>query len=539
MTKPSLALLLLLWACNPVTSHGFMTSSADIQRAARQSQHLTTAKAAPTATSLVPNQLVHISVNAGGDMQSVTELLFMDADEREEDASNPKQLLDFLDASALSSPTLALHELLDRMAQGLKSAKSKTEQFLSLVAQMSNARLVGIASGILVIVLFLAFAYFRCSEEKGESPVPEAKVVSAVVPSEVCGAPNVHSIRAHLDWYLLAIACLALCDLLLNILMGVKLWGVWGIEWGWACVAALLFMTIDVVMKNCFFLPLRRCLLHRSGFTPSEVQEIDGPRWHLDDHWLENLIADPLRKHWTQVIDAACRKGGHLWVGLSNYVVLVPLVIGADRATEAAIGGSFIVFVTLSLRCAAIWRFRGEKDLWRWRHLTFLFGAGDRIRDGRLGHLNILISSMASSWGRLACLAIVHLGLPSEKKNKDLWHLSIMLVSLPVVVGDALGELIGTPFGLHTFQVRGLGEINMKSIEGCIAVLVGSLVPCLLVVSFNKDLQLQASTKIGLPCVLALLTTATETLSFRGTDNFFIPVVNSAAVVAWWAILES
>jgi len=362
---------------------------------------------------------------------------------------------------------------------------------------------------------------------------------SAVVPGEVCGAPNVHSIRAHLNWYLLVIACLALSDFLLNILMGVKQWSASGIEWGWACFAALAFITINVVMKNCLFLSLRRCLLHWSCFTPSEVQEINGPRWHLDDHWLENLLADPLRKRWAQVIDATCRKGGHLWIGLSNYVMLVPLVIGADRTTEAAIGGSFVVFVMVSLRCAAIWRFRGGNDLWRWCHLTFLFGASDRIRDGRLAHLNTLIASISSSWGRLACLAIGHLGLPPEKKHKDLWRLITMLAFLPLVVGDTLGELIGTPFGRHTFQVRGLGEINKKSIEGCVAVLVGSLVPCLLVAYFNKDLQLQAVTKIGLPCVLALLTTATETLSFRSTDNLFIPVVNSVAIVAWWAILES
>ena len=55
------------------------------------------------------------------------------------------------------------------------------------------------------------------------------------------------------------------------------------------------------------------------------------------------------------------------------------------------------------------------------------------------------------------------------------------VVLLPLTFGDALGEVIGTPFGRHRFKVRGLGEINQKSLEGCVAVFLGSLVPLLII----------------------------------------------------------
>ena len=108
---------------------------------------------------------------------------------------------------------------------------------------------------------------------------------------------------------------------------------------------------------------------------------------------------------------------------------------------------------------------------------------------------------------------------------------------LPLTYGDAMGEIIGTPFGgryFWKFKVRGFGEINQKSIEGCIAVFLGALIPGFIAVG-TSGVAVASATWV-LPVALAALTTLTETFSFRSTDNFVIPVCNAAFVVCWWQL---
>ena len=40
----------------------------------------------------------------------------------------------------------------------------------------------------------------------------------------------------------------------------------------------------------------------------------------------------------------------------------------------------------------------------------------------------------------------------------------------------------------------------------------------------------------GLVAVIAALTTLTETIAFRSTDNFVIPACNAVLVVIWWHV---
>ena len=98
------------------------------------------------------------------------------------------------------------------------------------------------------------------------------------------------------------------------------------------------------------------------------------------------------------------------------------------------------------------------------------------------------------------------------------------MTSFGLLFGDAFGEIIGAPFGKHTFSVKGLGEINKKSIEGCIAVFITTLIPSWILIYVKSDWKneywLYWTVVIG-----SVLCVLTETFSFRSTDNFTIPVV--------------
>merc|ERR1719353_2754684 len=93
-------------------------------------------------------------------------------------------------------------------------------------------------------------------------------------------------------------------------------------------------------------------------------------------------------------------------------------------------------------------------------------------------------------WGVLFAFLIATGGMPHSDAVPGLWSLITQLVMLPLSYGDAMGEIIGTPFGgrwFWKFKVRGFGEINQKSIEGCIAVFLGALVPCLIAVGTSAE----------------------------------------------------
>ena len=166
-------------------------------------------------------------------------------------------------------------------------------------------------------------------------------------------------------------------------------------------------------------------------------------------------------------------------------------------------------------------------ESWFARHISAL----SRIRDGTYGQINLCTAVPVSAVGTVVVLFIVVYGIVPHVEDPSLQILIVNLVYAPLIVGDAMGELIGGPFGgtfFPTFRVRGFGEINRKSIEGCIAVFCGSLVGCIATCYLYGASTLSW---ILLSLALALITTLVETAAFRSTDNFFIPVVNTGVVL--------
>ena len=311
-----------------------------------------------------------------------------------------------------------------------------------------------------------------------------------------------------------------------------------GTEWRKVCLAFLYFMIVNI-MRMAVFTHLRRYFLRRSGlFTEKEVSDIDGPRLHLGSTWLTDMLADPRRERVARRVDITCRKGGHLWNLTFVYGLILPVLIGGKHTTAAALGGALLHSIIVLASCFALWQFRRDEHTGHWRAWSYLFGAADRIRDGRYAQLNYFVAGQSGSMGRLVFLIITHAALPPEDERPALWMLFTSLSFLPLTLGDALGEIVGTPCGRHSFPVYGIGEINKKSVEGCIAVFLGSLVPCLCATFLYNGAdegELSAWTKIGLPVCVAVATLVTETWSPRSTDNFAIPVCNALACTVWRA----
>jgi dolichol kinase len=101
------------------------------------------------------------------------------------------------------------------------------------------------------------------------------------------------------------------------------------------------------------------------------------------------------------------------------------------------------------------------------------------------------------------------------------------------MVTDASSEIGGALFGKQTLRVRGIGDVNRKSIGGTVTGFVAALVFCLSIV---LGLRLPAPW-IGLALVLAVSNTLLELFSPRGTDDFTMATANAAICWAFGALV--
>ena len=115
----------------------------------------------------------------------------------------------------------------------------------------------------------------------------------------------------------------------------------------------------------------------------------------------------------------------------------------------------------------------------------------------------------------------------------------VFLMFLPVAFGDAMGEIIGSFYGKRKFAVKCFGEVNKKSLEGCAAVFIFSLGATILSTFVVWPDELTMQWEMLPPICVATLSTLTETIAFRSTDNFLIPVCNAILVISMYAKVRS
>ena len=313
--------------------------------------------------------------------------------------------------------------------------------------------------------------------------------------------------------------------------------GLIDVDWGQVGFGTTVLVTVEIT-RRALAAWLRTWFMRSYvGLTPEQTTAIEGPRRNLPTEWLNDLLASPKTKRRIKICDVVFRKGGHVFT--LTFMLFFTGIFGDHGAVVFSLSTGALILIVL--QAAVIWY--GPRDGGGiWRLYFLLFGASDRIRDGRFGMRNAIGGSVSMLWGVSFSYIITLLAIgdaASEEGEEGsvpgLFPLMTGLVLLPITYGDAMGEIIGTPFGgrwFWKFNVRGFGEINQKSIEGCIAVFFGSLIPCLIVVGTTAEAVTPATW--ALPFLLASLTTATETFSFRSTDNFVIPVCNAVFVVLWW-----
>jgi dolichol kinase len=213
-----------------------------------------------------------------------------------------------------------------------------------------------------------------------------------------------------------------------------------------------------------------------------------------------------------RIVDGLSRKLLHISSGIWQLLFINLVVRDTTLSLKISLLNSLLLILlsTISYSSNKIFHLAG-----------IMYGATSRIRDGIDGRKNSFIARLCFIH-LLPIFLIEYIAKQNVGDDENLIFFSFFIF-LPLTVGDALGEIIGTIWGKQKIQVWGIGEINRKSVLGTVSVFLGSLVALLLIV-ISKKLSFEWWL---LAFVVSATTTIIELFAPRSTDNFFIPVVNA------------
>jgi hypothetical protein len=151
------------------------------------------------------------------------------------------------------------------------------------------------------------------------------------------------------------------------------------------------------------------------------------------------------------------------------------------------------------------------------------YGPQSRVMDGVLARANCLL--ITTLW-TLFKFVMVPIGTQLARVySRSEFAVVFALIWGSYIVTDALAEVGGSLFGRQRIRVRGIGDVNRKSVAGVVTGFAGALIFCLLMV---RGLP---APWIGLAVVIAISNTVFELFSPRGTDDFTMATAN--ALICW------
>jgi len=218
-----------------------------------------------------------------------------------------------------------------------------------------------------------------------------------------------------------------------------------------------------------------------------------------------------------KVMDAIYRRAGHIIVNFWRIYYYVFLIHEQKLRLQVAILQLPIIF---TIKKCTEFHWTGN----------FVY-QGCRIRDGQYGRFNQVVVNFWAYCARIIMMTLLVERNFDEQTNKVLLALAMQ----PLIWGDTFGEVIGSFFGKREFEVRGIGEINKKTVEGTVAVFLSSFFS--LIVTYKYLIEDGALAFRFNPYFVffytAFLCMVVEVGAFRGTDNFFLQTVGL------WLLLHS
>jgi hypothetical protein len=221
-----------------------------------------------------------------------------------------------------------------------------------------------------------------------------------------------------------------------------------------------------------------------------------------------------------RIVDMIGRRGRFMVLGLMGFFYLYSRV-GTERPENFA-----TAFLSDNLLDAVVtgWMFI---LLYRGNHVLAraVYGPQSRVMDGMLARANCLL--IMTLW----CLFKFVL-LPIGAQLTTLYSPAQFAAVFALIWGsymvcDTLAEVGGSIYGTMKIRVRGVGDVNRKSIAGTVTGFLGSLAFCCAIVAANS----LPPSFYALAFAVSVSNTLLELYSPRGTDDFFMATGN--ALLCW------
>ena len=160
------------------------------------------------------------------------------------------------------------------------------------------------------------------------------------------------------------------------------------------------------------------------------------------------------------------------------------------------------------------------------------YGPQSRVMDGVLARANCLL--ITTLW-----TAFKFVMVPLGTKLAAVFPPSEFAVVFALIWGsyiacDALSEVGGALYGKQKIRVRGLGDVNRKSIGGTVAGFTGALALCLWVVLSHH----LSPSWIVLAVIISISNTLLELFSPRGTDDLVMATANALICLAFGVLMN-
>jgi hypothetical protein len=154
-----------------------------------------------------------------------------------------------------------------------------------------------------------------------------------------------------------------------------------------------------------------------------------------------------------------------------------------------------------------------------------MYGPQSRVMDGVLARANCLL--ITTLWAAFKFILVpIGAQLTTLFQPHEFAALFAMIWG-SYIACDAFSEIGGSLYGRQSIRVRGIGDVNRKSIGGTVSGFVASLALCLWVV-FGQSLP---ASWIVLAIAISISNTVLELWSPRGTDDFTMATSN--ALICW------
>ena len=256
-------------------------------------------------------------------------------------------------------------------------------------------------------------------------------------------------------------------------------------------------------------------MIYAFGISKSHYNLIVGPRSEWTGKEVD-IICNTYGRKRIKVMDAINRRSGHTLINIIRIVFHVYLCDTNELRLKTAML-QLPIISTLKILTESGKRF---SDVGR-----YIF-QGSRVFDGRYGRFNLVVVSFWANAGRIVMFQLLVRSSQSDEAKGILYGLAMM----PLLWGDSFGEIIGSFFGKWTFQVRGLGDVNTKTVEGTVAVFASSFVAQIFMYYYMFELSTGSGVFLFHPvlvffytCVIAAFV---ESAAPRSTDNFFLQTIS-------------